>query len=144
MNTLETNPPPKVHHGRNIKHLREMLGVKQEYIANELNLTQQAVSKLEQKVVVEDGLMDQVSKILNVPMDAIKNLNENTTTNYLKSFYDNQENELLANNYPFNPIEKVVELYERLLTAEKEKVALLGKLFIGKKEPESCKSKEKN
>lgn len=43
------------------------------------------------------------------------------------------EEELLANNYPFNPIEKVVELYERLLTAEKEKVAMLQELLNTKK-----------
>jgi transcriptional regulator with XRE-family HTH domain len=74
MNTFEASPPPQVHHGRNIKHLREMLGVKQEYIAQEMNLTQQAVSKLEQRMVVEDELMHQVSKILHVPVAAIRNL----------------------------------------------------------------------
>jgi transcriptional regulator with XRE-family HTH domain len=133
MSTFEPNPPPKVHHGRNIKHLREMLGVKQEYIAQEMKLTQQAVSKLEQRKVVEDELMDQVSKILNVPVDAIRNLDEDATTNFIKTYYDTPVDRLLASNYPFNPIEKVVELYERLLTAEKEKVAMLGDLLNGRK-----------
>jgi transcriptional regulator with XRE-family HTH domain len=128
MSTFEPNPAPKVHHGRNIKHLREMLGVKQEYIAQEMQLTQQAVSKLEQKQVIEDELMHQVSRILDVPVDAIRNLDEDATTNFIKTYYDNQGEGLPANNYPFNPIEKVVELYERLLSAEKEKVAMLEDL----------------
>jgi transcriptional regulator with XRE-family HTH domain len=133
MSTFEPNPAPKVHHGQNIKHLREMLGIKQEYIAQEMKLTQQAVSKLEQRKVVEDELMDQVSKILNVPVDAIRNLDEDDTTNFIKTYYDTPEDRLLASNYPFNPIEKVVELYERLLTAEKEKVPMLGDLLNGRK-----------
>ena len=39
----------------------------------------------------------------------------------------------IANNYTFNPIEKVVELHERLLTAEKEKVAMMERLLDGEK-----------
>jgi hypothetical protein len=31
MNTVETRPAPKIHLERNIKHLREMLGVKELY-----------------------------------------------------------------------------------------------------------------
>lgn len=133
MEISTTNPTHKVHHGRNIKRLREMLGVKQEYIANELNLTQQAVSKLEQKENIEDEILDRVSKVLGIPLDAIKNLNEDATTNYINTFYNNQGNGFIANNYTFNPIDKIVDLYERLLAAEKDKVAMLEKLLEGKK-----------
>lgn len=38
---------PKVHHGKNVRRFREILGVKQEFLATELKMTQQAVSKLE-------------------------------------------------------------------------------------------------
>lgn len=31
--------PKKVHHGKNVKRLREMLGVKQDTLAMELNIT---------------------------------------------------------------------------------------------------------
>ncbi|WP_303925634.1 helix-turn-helix domain-containing protein [Draconibacterium sediminis] len=133
---METNtaaPSPKVHHGRNIKRLREMLGVKQEFIANELNMTQQAISKLEQKEKIEDEILERVSKVLNIPLDAIKNLNEEATTNYINTFYNNQGNGFFANNVTFNPIDKIVDLYERLLAAEKDKVAMLEKLLEGKK-----------
>ncbi len=73
METNTTTTSPKVHHGRNIKRLREMLGVKQEHIANELNMTQQAISKLEQKEQIEEEILERVSKVLNIPLDAIKN-----------------------------------------------------------------------
>jgi transcriptional regulator with XRE-family HTH domain len=133
METNTTAPSPKVHHGRNIKRLREMLGVKQELIANELNMTQQAISKLEQKEQIEDEILDRVSKVLNIPLDAIKNLSDEATTNYINTFYDNQGNGFFANNVTFNPIDKIVDLYERLLAAEKDKVAMLEKLLEGKK-----------
>jgi len=38
----------------------------------------------------------------------------------------------VANQYTFNPIEKIVELYERILQTEKEKNDLLLKLMEGK------------
>ncbi|WP_044117677.1 helix-turn-helix domain-containing protein [Alkaliflexus imshenetskii] len=131
MNTIEATPSPKVHHGRNIKRLREMLGVKQEYMARELNLTQQAISKLEQKDVVEDDILDKISKVLNVPVDAIKNLNEEATFNIIaNSYHDNASS--VNYNCNFNPIDKIVELYERLVAVEKEKVAMLERLLEGK------------
>ncbi|GET34568.1 transcriptional regulator [Prolixibacter bellariivorans] len=133
MDMTETAPAPKVHHGRNIKRLREMLGVKQEYIASELNLTQQTISKLEQKEVIEDDMLEKVAKTLNVPTDAIKNLSDDAATNYINTFYDNHGHGFFANNVNFNPIDKVVELYERLLAAEKDKVAMMEKLMEGRK-----------
>ncbi len=110
-----------------------MLGVKQEHIATELSMTQQAISKLEQKEQIEDEILERVSKVLNIPLDAIKNLNEDATTNYINTFYNNQGNGFIANNYTFNPIDKIVDLYERLLAAEKDKVSMLEKLLEGKK-----------
>jgi transcriptional regulator with XRE-family HTH domain len=131
MNTVEATPSHKIHHGRNIKRLREMFGVKQEYIALEMNMTQQAISKLEQKEVVEDDILNKVSKILNVPVDAIKNLNEEATFNIIaNSYHDNASS--VNYNCSFNPIDRVVELYERLVEAEKEKVAMLEKLLGGR------------
>lgn len=36
-------------------------------------------------------------------------------------------------NYNLNPVDKIIELYERLLAAEKEKVSYLEKLLNQKK-----------
>ncbi|MGF7141077.1 helix-turn-helix domain-containing protein [Roseimarinus sediminis] len=132
METNTSTPATKVHHGRNIKRLREMLGVKQEFIANELEMTQQTISKLEQKEEIEDKVLEKVAGVLKVPVEALKNLNEEATFNIIaNSYHDNSS----AVNYQchFNPMDKVIELYERLLAAEKEKVALLEKLQGEKK-----------
>jgi transcriptional regulator with XRE-family HTH domain len=132
METNTSTPATKVHHGRNIKRLREMLGVKQEFIANELEMTQQTISKLEQKEEIEYKVLEKVAGVLKVPVEALKNLNEEATFNIIaNSYHDNSS----AVNYQchFNPMDKVIELYERLLAAEKEKVALLEKLQGEKK-----------
>jgi len=46
---METISSETRHHGKNVKRLREILGIKQETIALGLNISQQAMSKLEQK-----------------------------------------------------------------------------------------------
>ncbi|MXO31664.1 helix-turn-helix domain-containing protein [Apibacter sp. B2912] len=127
--------PQKTHHGRNIKRLREMLGIKQEAIAIDLDITQQSVSELEQKEFIDDSTLKKVAKTLNVPIDAIKNMNDEATFNYINTFNDKVESSFLNNpiNCAFNPIDKIVELYnekealyERML---KEKDELLEKLL---------------
>lgn len=127
--------PQKTHHGRNIKRLREMLGIKQEAIAIDLDITQQSVSELEQKELIDDSTLKKVAKTLNVPIDAIKNMNDEATFNYINTFNDKVESSFLNNpiNCTFNPIDKIVELYnekealyERML---KEKDELLEKLL---------------
>lgn len=129
-----------IHQGRNIKRFREMLGLKQEGLALELgeDWNQRKISLLEQKEVIEPELLEQVAKVLKVPVDAIKNFDEEAAINYINTFNDNSVNHGANFNYKcnFNPLDKWAEeiaenrkLYERLLQAEKEKITLLEKLL---------------
>ena len=52
----ETQFSPTVHHGHNVKRLREILGIKQDIIAAEFCITQQAVSDLEKKAQLNDDI----------------------------------------------------------------------------------------
>lgn len=120
----------KIHEGRNIKRLREILGVKQETLATALNMTQQNISLLEAKETIDPTILQDVAKALNVPMDAIKNFSEDQAMNIISNTFTNNQNPLFCNlishyNPTFNPIDKVVELYERLLQVEREKNELL-------------------
>ena len=124
-----------IHHGRNIKRFREMLGIKQEGLAYELGeeWTQKRVSILEQKDVIEQNILDQVAKILKVPAEAIKNFDEEKAIFNIQNNYDNANQNV---NYQFSPIDKWIEavddikkLYERLLQSEKEKIEILQKLL---------------
>ena len=115
----------KIHHGRNIKRLREMLGIKQETIAVDLNITQQAMSKLEQKEQIEDETLEKVAKVLKVPIDSIKNFSEESAINVIANTFN--DSSFIGYKPTFNPLDKVVELYERILKSEPEKIALLEK-----------------
>ncbi|WP_090379814.1 helix-turn-helix transcriptional regulator [Dyadobacter sp. SG02] len=128
-----------IHHGRNIKRFREMLGIKQEGLAFELGeeWSQKRVSLLEQKEVVEQEILDQVAQILKVPAEAIKNFSEEAAINIIASTLNDNAGSINNNcTINFNPIEKWVEaldenrkLYERLLASEQEKVELLRRLL---------------
>ena len=127
-----------IHEGRNIKRFREMLGMKQEALAFELgeDWTQKKVSQLESKDRIEFDILEQIAKILNVTPEAIQRFNEEAAINIISSnLYDNAG----SVNYNFNPIDKLIEiyeenkkLYEKLLNAEKEKVTYLEELLKSK------------
>lgn len=121
-----------IHQGRNIKRFREMLGIKQEALAAELgeDWNQRKVSLLEQKEEVEIEILKNVASVLKVPVEAIENFDEEQAINVISSTF-NDYSAIINNNPVFNPIEKIMELFERLLASEKEKMELM-KEIIGK------------
>jgi transcriptional regulator with XRE-family HTH domain len=116
---------PTLHIGRKISKIRELRGMKQEALAAELGISQQAVSKIEQSAEVEEEALAKIAKVLGVLPDAIKNFSDEAALNYFNTFNDNSTGAFNNFNCTFNPIDKVVELYERLLQSEREKVELL-------------------
>lgn len=126
MNT-DTAPNKKVHQGRNIKRLREMLGIKQESLAFDLGVSQATVSDYEQKEALDEKILEKVSQALKVPVEAIKNISDEATINYINTFNDTAINNghFSPYNCTFNPLDKVVELYERMI---KDRDILIEKL----------------
>jgi transcriptional regulator with XRE-family HTH domain len=120
-----------IHQGRNVKRFREMLGIKQEALALELgdDWNQRKISLLEQKAVIESELLEDIAKVLKVPADAIKNFDEETAFNIIGNTYHDQAASVY---YNFNPLDKIIELYDKLLKEKDEKIALLEKMFGGK------------
>ena len=138
----ETKNRP-VNLGRKIMQMRELLGIRQEAVAEKLGISQQAVSKIEQKEIVDDVMLDRVAKALGVSTDAIKNLDEKATVyNVVHNNYEGASNYGGGHNYHFNinafdkwmeVLEENKKLYEALLKSEREKVAILQKLLEEKK-----------
>ena len=118
-----------VHEGRNVKRIREMLGVKQEALAMDLGISQQAISQLEQKEALDKEMLEKISAVLKVPVEAIKSFDEQAAINYFNTFHDNSANGAFFSstnhNCTFNPLDKVVELYERMLKEKDELIAEL-------------------
>ncbi|RWY57537.1 helix-turn-helix domain-containing protein [Mucilaginibacter gilvus] len=122
---------PTLHIGRKISKVRELKGMKQETLASELGISQQAVSKIEQSADVDGEALEKIAKILGLSSEAIKNFSEEAVFNIIGNTYHDNSASL---NYQcsFNPIDKIVDLYnekvallERLLQAEKEKNELI-------------------
>lgn len=140
---METKTKP-THTGRKIGRIRELLGLKQEALAEKLGISQQAVSKIEQSEQVEDATLERVAKALGVSAEAVKNFSEeaiiyNIQNNYEGATVNNSPNYQFNNQCTFNPIDKWLQameenkrLYEALLKAEREKVVLLEKMLGGK------------
>ncbi|MCT4316664.1 helix-turn-helix transcriptional regulator [Elizabethkingia anophelis] len=134
-------PNKKIHQGRNIKRFREMLGIKQDALAYELgeDWNQKKISLLEQKESVEKDILEQVAKILKVPTEAIENFDEDSAINIIaNTFHDSAvantftEGAQANFNCTFNPLDKMVELYERMLQQQKEMIEKLERLIEGK------------
>lgn len=122
----------KIHQGRNIKRFREMLGIKQEALAFELgdDWNQKKISLLEQKETVESDILAHVAQILKVPAEAIENFDEEQAVNIISNTFNDQSNGY--NYYPnfnFNPLDKMVELYERMLQQQREMIEKLERLI---------------
>lgn len=122
---------PTLHIGRKISRIRELRGIKQEALAAELGISQQAISKIEQSADVDGEALEKIAHVLGVSSEAIKGFTEEAIFNIIGNTYHDHSASL---NYQcsFNPIDKIVQLYnekvdllERLLSSEKEKNELL-------------------
>lgn len=122
---METSAKPLNQHiGRKISRIRELRGIKQDAFATELGISQQTVSRIEQSEEIEEDVLEKIAKVLGVSVEAVKNFTEDAVFNYFNNFHDSSSGDF-RHHCTFNPIDKVVELYERLLASEREKNELL-------------------
>ncbi|MFZ4263888.1 XRE family transcriptional regulator, partial [Sphingobacterium sp. HJSM2_6] len=108
---------------------------KQEALAFELgeDWTQKKVSQLEAKEKIEAVILEQVAKILKVPSEAIQNFDVDQAVNIISNTFNDQSNGY--NYYPnfhINPVDKMIELYERMLQQQKEMIDKLERLLNSK------------
>jgi hypothetical protein len=111
-----------------------MLGIKQDALAYALGegWNQKKVSMLEQKETIELPLLKQISSALEIPVEAFKNFDEEQAVNLISNTasFENCQQPSFFNYQPsFNPIDKMVELYERMLQQQKEMIERLEKLI---------------
>jgi transcriptional regulator with XRE-family HTH domain len=118
----------KQHFGNNIKRLREILGIKQDALAVEFEISQQAVSDLEKKSFIADEILDRVAKVLKVPVEVIKNFNNESAVNVISNTFN--EASFFSCYHPvFNQIDKFLDIFERLLETEQEKNKIFAKFL---------------
>lgn len=128
----------KRHLGRNISRIREMKGMKQETLAELLGISQQKMSVIENTEELDDTKLAPIAAALEVPTQAIKEYSDEKVMNIISNNTFTNDSVAIKNLYnpTFNPLDKLVEayeenkkLYERLLAAEKDKLAYLEQLL---------------
>jgi transcriptional regulator with XRE-family HTH domain len=135
MTTLKAMQDKPIHEGRNVKRIREILGIKQDALAMDLGLSQQAISQLEQKEALDSDMLGKIAAVLKVPVEAIKNFDEQAAINIIATNFNSHDHSTMnaVNYYPtFNPIDKIVELYERMLKDKNEVIEKLEGLLKDK------------
>lgn len=118
----------KVHQGRNVKRFREMLGIKQEALALDLDISQQKISLLEQKETIEKNLLEKIAALMNIPVEAFQNFDEEQAINIISNTFNDHS------AIQINPVEKWLETLEEIKTLNQEKAALYERMLKEKNE----------
>ena len=147
---LNTKTNHKVPDRGNIKRFGDMLAIKQDASAIELNRAcpepdketwnQQKISLLEQKETIDAPQLQQLSAALKIPMEAIQNFDEEQAVNIIANTFNNGSflNTGHTPTFNVNPIEEIkrlhddkIVLYERMIKEKDEMMERLERL-IGK------------
>lgn len=118
------------HVGRNVQRVRVYMGVKQESLASDLGISQSEVSRIEQQEEIDNEILSKIGGALGVSPEVIRDFDVERAIYNINSYKDATISDgatttVYAAAQNINPIEKIVELYERLLQSEREKIELL-------------------
>lgn len=101
----------KNNHGANIRRWREWRNMNQEVLAEQIGVSQATLSSYEKKEKLEQEILEKVAKALDIPVEAITVLEQGTAITIVSStLHDNSGS--IFNSPTFNPIDKIVQLYE--------------------------------
>lgn len=125
-----------VHHGHNIRRTRIEKNMNQDILSEKVSMSQPTVSRYESMRIIEDDILERFAKALNVPKDYLKTLEEDAPSIVFEnnSITNNGGNNTQAglndgisndNRITNNPIDKITELYERLLKDKDDMIAEL-------------------
>jgi transcriptional regulator with XRE-family HTH domain len=106
--------------GKNIRSIRELKNYKQEYMADQLGITQRAYSKIENDEVAIN--VDKLYDIANILQVQVSELLPDQGKHVYNNFGNNKEGNIVVNHYQ---VEK--ELYEKLLVQKDALIVQLEK-----------------
>lgn len=115
-----------MHVGRKITKLRELKGIKQEDLAKLMKISQQAVSKLENKSEIDDETLKKIAESLGYTLEGIKEFNPDAL---IQSINQHCGNVNVAETLHINPLDKIIELYDKMLK-EKDEIIATQKMEI--------------
>ncbi len=98
---------------------------------------QKKISLLEQKETIENQLLEKISEVLKIPVEAFQNFDEEQAVNIIaNTFQDDAVAYAKQYKCNINPMDKIIQLheekialYERMLKEKDEMMARLEKLL---------------
>lgn len=127
----------KSNHGANVRRWREWRNINQDVLAEQIGVSQATLSGYEKKDKIEQEILERIAKALDIPVEAITELDNGASINIISSTFNDAS---AVNHYTFNPIEKIVELYdekialyERMLKEKEQAISLLHDVLKDKK-----------
>jgi len=131
----EATAVKKNNQGANARRWREWRKINQDVLAEKIGVSQATLSGYENSDTLKPDVVEKIAKALDIPEEAITEMNNESSINIFSGTWnDNAVAAPMTYCQPtFNPIDKVAELYERLLKAEEEKVAMLQEILKDKK-----------
>ncbi len=119
---METLKRKQLSKGEKIERARRVIGLTQGELASRLGgITKQALSKWEKSEEINEAKLEQVAFALGVTKEFIDKCNDEALLFHIEHLRENSSTYSFYFHCTFNPLDKVVELYERLLQVEKEK-----------------------
>ena len=130
---MEATTMKKANHGANARRWREWRGINQDVLAEQIGVSQTTLCNYEKKEKLDPEVLDKIAKALDIPVEAITEVtNENPINIFSGTWNDNAFASGTVHNPTFNPIDKVVELYERMLEEKNSVIELLKEVLKDK------------
>lgn len=131
-------PVNHIHHGNNIRRARSIKDMSQESLGFLMGMSQQTISRYESTKTIEEDKLDGFAKALGVPVEFLKKLEDDSTTIFIENNnITNENNDKVQTNIigsgqvednstnTFQPLDKISELYERLLQEQSARIDCL-------------------
>lgn len=107
-------------------------GFSLEGLAQRMQVSKDDVIDLHLQNNICDTVFSELCMVLDVPEDIVRGLNSTNVATFFKKYHsssinDKDINDAFEDSYklPFNPFERIIELYIRLFFSEREKFSLL-------------------
>ena len=112
----------------------------QDVLAEEIGVSQATLCGYERKEKLEPELLKKIAKALNIPVEAITELDNGTAINIVSSTFNNDSSAIYNYCPTFNPLDKILELceeknalYERMLKEKESVIEMLQQLLKERK-----------
>ena len=120
-----------VHLGHNVQRVREIVGYKQQTLADIVKLSQQSISKWEQSTDIPEEILERLATGLGVTAEFIKSFKEEKAIYNIQNnnnFHDNSSTQHYRPTITNDPADKLVQLLEKFIEEDRVKTESIANL----------------